>query len=141
MFLSAINPFNPKLRRNNSAELWRFQLNLLSSRQTSRDENLEAKLPGGGGRVKGGTLCQDGSYAQLAGEQIKIKRVIVARTACPLYGSSAPVKVVRNRTTRCARVFLFAAPPLTVLAEPGLGWLGFRAGICAQIRTHQQNLS
>jgi len=52
-----------------------------------------------------------------------------------------PVKVVRNRTTRCARVFLFAAPPLTVLAEPGLGWLGFRAGICAQIRTHQQNLS
>jgi hypothetical protein len=28
------------------------QLNLLSSRQTSRDENLEAKLPGGGGRVK-----------------------------------------------------------------------------------------
>jgi hypothetical protein len=31
------------------------QLNLLSSRQTSRDENLEAKIPGGGGRVKGGT--------------------------------------------------------------------------------------
>ena len=28
------------------------QCNLLSSRQTSRDENLEAKLPGGGGRVK-----------------------------------------------------------------------------------------
>jgi hypothetical protein len=31
------------------------QLNLHSSRQTSRDENLEAKVPGGGGRVKGGT--------------------------------------------------------------------------------------
>ena len=31
------------------------RLNLHSSRQTSRDENLEAKLPGGGGRVKGGT--------------------------------------------------------------------------------------
>jgi hypothetical protein len=28
------------------------QSNLLSSRQTSRDENLRAKLPGGGGRVK-----------------------------------------------------------------------------------------
>jgi len=28
------------------------QTNLLSSRQTSRDENLRAKLPGGGGRVK-----------------------------------------------------------------------------------------
>jgi hypothetical protein len=28
------------------------KLNLLSSSQTSRDENLEAKLPGGGGRVK-----------------------------------------------------------------------------------------
>jgi hypothetical protein len=32
-----------------------FQLNLRSSRQTSGDENLEAKNPGGGGRVKGGT--------------------------------------------------------------------------------------
>jgi hypothetical protein len=28
------------------------QSNLLSSSQTSRDENLRAKLPGGGGRVK-----------------------------------------------------------------------------------------
>jgi hypothetical protein len=28
------------------------QLNLHSSLQTSRDENLEAKIPGGGGRVK-----------------------------------------------------------------------------------------
>jgi hypothetical protein len=28
------------------------QFNLLSSRQTPRDENLKAKLPGGGGRVK-----------------------------------------------------------------------------------------
>ena len=28
------------------------QCNLLSSSQISRDENLEAKLPGGGGRVK-----------------------------------------------------------------------------------------
>jgi hypothetical protein len=53
-----------------------FQLNLLSSRQTSRDENLEAKNPGGGGRVKGGTLCKGGSYAQFAGELIKIKWVI-----------------------------------------------------------------
>jgi hypothetical protein len=50
----------------------------------------------------------------------------------PLYGSAVPVKVVRNRTTRCARVFLFAAPPLTVLAEPGSLPLGFRAGTCGQ---------
>jgi len=50
----------------------------------------------------------------------------------PLYGSAGPVKVVRNRTTRCARVFLFAAPPLTVLAEPGSLPLGFRAGTCGQ---------
>jgi hypothetical protein len=31
------------------------QLNLPSSRQIPCDENLEAKLPGGGGRVQGGT--------------------------------------------------------------------------------------
>jgi len=31
------------------------QLNLPSSRQNTRDENLEAKHPGGGGRVQGGT--------------------------------------------------------------------------------------
>jgi hypothetical protein len=31
------------------------RLNFPSSRQNSRDENLEAKLPGGGGRVQGGT--------------------------------------------------------------------------------------
>ena len=37
----------------------------------------------------------------------------------PLYGSAVPVKVVRTRDGRCAPGFLVAAPPLTVLAEPG----------------------
>jgi hypothetical protein len=34
------------------------RLNFPSSRQNSREENLEAKLPGGGGRVQGGTEAQ-----------------------------------------------------------------------------------
>jgi len=55
---------------------------------------------------QGGTLCKGGSYAQFTGEQIKIKWVIVARTACSLYGSSAPVKVVRGGDGRCAPAFL-----------------------------------
>ena len=55
--------------------------------------------------TQGGTLCQGGSYQQFAGEQIKIKWVIVARTACLLYGSSSPVKVVRGRDGRCAPAF------------------------------------
>jgi hypothetical protein len=61
---------------------------------------------GGGGKVKTGTLCKGGSYAQFTGEQIKIKWVIVARTVCSLYGSSAPVKVVRGGDGRCAPAFL-----------------------------------
>jgi len=56
---------------------------------------------------------------QFAGEPIKIKGVIVARTAIRWYGSFAPVKVVRSTDWRCAPGFLLAAPPLTVLAEPG----------------------
>jgi hypothetical protein len=50
----------------------------------------------------------------------------------PLYGSAVPVKVVRTRDGRCAPGFLVAAPPLTVLAEPGSLPLGFRAGTCGQ---------
>jgi hypothetical protein len=36
-----------------------------------------------------------------------------------LYGSPAPVKVVRSNDERFAPGFVSAAPPLTVLAEPG----------------------
>lgn len=48
------------------------------------------------------------------------------------YGSSAPVKVVRKWSWRCAPGFLLTAPPLTVLVEPGTWRLGIRAGICGQ---------
>ena len=81
---------------------------------------------------QGGTLCQGGSYEQFAIERNQMMTASWRESPFPLYGSAGPVKVVRNRTTRCARVFLFAAPPLTVLAEPGSLPLGFRAGTCGQ---------
>ena len=55
-----------------------FQLNLRSSRQTSRDENLEAKVPGGGGRVKGGTEATTRSILELPGPRRTIALGFIA---------------------------------------------------------------
>ena len=52
-----------------------FQLNLRSSRQTFRDENLEAKVPGGGGRVKGGTEATTRSILDTTAAAIQSNRV------------------------------------------------------------------
>jgi hypothetical protein len=106
------NKFRPRLQPSTRESLpSRIQMRTHAGQPTSRrpatiprDENLEAKTRRRR-KAQGGTLCQVGSYAQFAGEQSKIDVVIVARTACPLYGSSAPVKVVRTTDWRCAPVF------------------------------------
>jgi hypothetical protein len=45
------------------------------------DENLKAKLQGGDGPVKGGTLCKGRSYAKFSVERSKAVGAIVARIA------------------------------------------------------------
>jgi hypothetical protein len=58
---------------------------------------------------------------------------IPARLFRPVYGSPAPVKVVRKMSLALRAGFFFAAPPLTVLGEPRRGWLGFAPGVLAGV--------
>jgi hypothetical protein len=67
--------------------------------------------------------------------------VIVARIASSIVWLVCTCQVCpRHRLALCAGFFV-GDFTLTVLAEPGLGWLGFRAEIGGQINTHQMNLS
>ncbi len=80
-------------------------------------------------QAQGGTLCQGGSYEQFAGEQSRMMAAVMARIAlsivwlvCACQGCPQQRRALR------AGFFVLAAPPLTVLAEPGVLLLGFRAG-------------
>jgi hypothetical protein len=74
-------------------------------------------------------------------EQSKMNEVIVARAASSIVWLICACQGCPQQNKALRAGFLVCGSTVTVLAEPGLLLLGFRAGIGGQIRTRQQNLS
>jgi len=86
-------------------------------------------------------LTQWNRYVQFAGERSRMMTAVMARIAlaivwlvCACQGCPQKNKALRAGLFVCGST-------VTVLAEPGSLPLGFRAGTCGQIRTHQENLT
>lgn len=72
------------------------------------------------------------SNERLCGQSVTGSGMMLARIASPIVWLVCACQGCPQRGSALPNGFLFAAPPLTVLTEPGTWRLGIRAGICRQ---------